>query len=245
MTQSTFGSRPAPAYPPPLPPFNADVGGRDPIEHALRTQQAVHQNYTDWRAAHAPGIDPNILKDNAGMYQVSEGALALGPALDGAKAHADAAKGKVDSAVKGQRVDTSDVAAQLAADRYWQRALRTLDAITGAPKVAAAAQDLIANADDSQIPVLAEELEPYLASRNVPTGWLAGALAGRVDGLEDAQADATLAARQVAVLAHNDAGLRNSFVADTNPPVLLDPFADAITGTPYTNGEPFSPTDAE
>ncbi|OBI90966.1 hypothetical protein A9X00_18240 [Mycobacterium sp. 1245805.9] len=171
--------------------------------------------------------------------------MALGPALDAAKAHADAAGAKVDGAVKGQRVDTSDVAAQLAADRFWRRAERTLESITGAPKLAQAAQDLIANANDAQIPVLAEELGPYLASRNVPTGWLSNALAARVPGLSDAQADATLLARQYAVLAQNHANLTKAFAADTNPPPLLDPYSEAITSVPYDNGEPFNPTDAE
>ena len=43
-------------------------------------------------------------------------------AMRGVLDDADAAKARVDSLIKGQKVDTSDVAAQLAADRYWRRA---------------------------------------------------------------------------------------------------------------------------
>jgi hypothetical protein len=41
-----------------------------------------------------------------------------------------------------------DVASQIAAQRFWRRTQTTLDAIRDPAKVAAAAQDLVANADD-------------------------------------------------------------------------------------------------
>ena len=235
--------RPArPAYPPPIPSGFIDPGGKNPAERALRTQAAVHKQYSDWRAAHSKDIDPDILKSNAGAFSVSDAALALPPVLGDVKADADAAKAKVDDLVSGQKVDASDVAAQLAADRYWRRAERTLDSIKDTPKLVAAAQDLIANADDAQVPVLAEELSTYLASRNVPTGWLTDALSSRIPGLSDAQADSILKARQAAILAENHARLTNAMAKDLNPAPLLDPYA--VDATPYTNGEPTDPRNA-
>jgi hypothetical protein len=51
-----------------------------------------------------------------------------------------------------------------------------LDAIKDTPKLLAAAQNLITNADDAAVPVIAEELLDYLAARNVPAGWLPAAV---------------------------------------------------------------------
>ena len=79
MTQAIPGTAPARrAYPPPLPVGFVDPGGVTPVDHALRTQQSVTDNYyMPWRAAHPEGIDPQILKDNAGVFAVSDAALAL------------------------------------------------------------------------------------------------------------------------------------------------------------------------
>ena len=215
--------RPArPAYPPPIPSGFIGPGGKTPVERALRTQQAVADQYTAWRAAHSPNIHPDVLKDNAGAFQVSDAALALQPALDAVKADANAAQAKVSDLVKGQKVDASDVAAQLAADRFWRRTERTLDSIKDGPKVVAAAQELIKSADDSQITTLAEEVGSYLASRGIPTNWLPTALASKVPGLDDAQAEATLKAKQLAVLAQNHAGLTRAIANDNPPPPLYN-----------------------
>jgi hypothetical protein len=56
-------------------------------------------------------------------------------------------------------------------------------------------QELIRSAPDGQIANLADELPDYLASRGVPSDWLPNALASRVPGLDDAQAEATLKAK--------------------------------------------------
>jgi hypothetical protein len=129
---------------------------------------------------------------------------------------------KANDLVSGTRVG-DDVASQIAAQRWWSRAQRTLDSIKDPAKVAAAARGLVANADDKAVPVIAEELSDYLATRNIPTGWLPDALADRVPGLADAQADATLKARQYAVLAQNHAALKNAIEKDLAAPPLLDP----------------------
>lgn len=72
-------------------------------------------------------------------------------------------------------------------------------------------QALIASATDSQIPVLSEELDSYLSSRGLPTAWLPQALSTRIPGLSDATADATLKARQLAIVQHNNGALTHSF----------------------------------
>jgi hypothetical protein len=235
------GTRPSrPAYPPPIPGFNADVGGQTPVEHAYRTQQAVAQQYSDWRAAHSPNIAPEVRRDNAGAFSISDASLALKPALDAVKADADAAQGKVDDLVKGQKVG-NDVEARPAAQAFWHRKERVLDSVSDKGKLVGAVQDLIRSAPDEQVANLAEELPDYLASRGVPSDWLAGALGQRVPGLDDAQAEATLKAKQHAVLAANHASLTKAIANDNPPPTLLDPYSAAITSKPYTNGEAYSP----
>jgi hypothetical protein len=219
-----------PAYPPPVPSGFIDRGGRTPVERVHRTQQAVAKAYSDWRAAHSRDIYPETLRDNAGAFQVSDAALALPDVLAAVKTDADEATAKVNHLIKNHRVG-ADVANQIAAQRYWDRSRRTLDSITNGAKAVAAAQDLVANADDDQVPVLAEELSDYMAQRGLPARWLPGALAARVPGLSEAQADATLKARQHAVLLANDQKLRRAIASDTDAPPLLDPAQ--VSAQPY------------
>jgi hypothetical protein len=61
-----------------------------------------------------------------------------------------------------------------------------------------------------------------------------------VPGLSDAQADAITKARQHAVLLQNHQNLTKAFEKDLAAPPLLDPAK--VTADPYTNGEPFDPT---
>jgi hypothetical protein len=164
-----------------------------------------------------------VLKDNAGAFSVSDAALALVPALDAVKTDAQAAADKVDELV-GSHTVGDDVASRLAAQSYWHRKERVLDSVKDTPKLVAAVENLIRSATDDQVRVLSDELPDYLVSRNVPAGWLPTALASRVPGLADAQAEATLKARQVAVLQQNHAGLTNAIEKDTSVPPLLDPY---------------------
>jgi hypothetical protein len=229
-------------YPPLLPPLDpSTVGGQDATDRAARLQRVARQQYIDWRNSFSPNVSGGDRRDSANLFKISDAAASLKPALDEVAAERDAAQAAVDAAVKGQKVDSTDVAAQLAADRYWRRTERTLDSIKDVPKLASAAGDLVAHASDSELPVLVEELGPYLAIRNIPTEWLNEALAQRVPGLDDLRDDATLNAKHYAVLAQNHAGLVKAFSAGTLPPPLVDPYLPSITAKPYDNGEPWTP----
>jgi hypothetical protein len=222
------------AYPPPVPVGTPhDPGGQDAATRALRRQRQVADLYSRWRAAHSPDINPDILKDNAGAFSVSDAALTLPGALDGVKADADAADQKVNDLLRSSRVG-DDTASQLAAQRYWDRAQRTLDSQKDGAKVVAAARDLIENASAADVPVLSEELSSYLATRSLPTDWLSGALANKIPGLADATADATLKARQLAVIAANHQKLQRAMQSDTDVPALIDP--GTMNSTPYSDG---------
>jgi hypothetical protein len=193
----------------------------------------VADSYSRWRAAHSPDIDPDVLQSNCGSFAVSDPALQLSDVLDPVKQDTANASQKVNDLIGNTRVG-DDVGSQIAAQRFWARAQRTLDATKDAPKAVAAAQELINSASDAETPVLAEELSSYLASRSLPTDWLSGAVASKIPGLSDAAADSTLKARQLAVLQRNHSALTNAFAKDTAAPQLLDP--STMTSEPYTGG---------
>jgi hypothetical protein len=218
----------------PAPPSGVmpDPGGQTAAERVHRIQQQAATVYTNWRNSFPQGIDPQELKDSAGMFSVSDTALALPEALASVKADSDAATAHVSHLLNSQRVG-DDTGAQIAAQRYWVRAQRTLEAQKDPAKAVAAARNLIDSASAAQIPVLAEELSSYLASRGVPTGWLAGAMAASIPGLPEASSAATVAARQYAILAKNHHSLTNSFAKDVGAPPLLDPAI--ATATPYSD----------
>lgn len=225
-----------PVFPGPFDPNG--VGGKDAPEHLHRLQHAVRGDNIGWRGSQPAGISGEDRRDSAGWYAASDGAVSLKPALDAVNADVAAAQAKVDAAVAGQRVDRTDVAAQLSADRFWRRTERQLDAIKDSLKLATAAHDLVANAPDAELPVISEELESYLQSRNIPTDWLNTAIAQRIPGLDELRADAALKAKRRDVLAANNAALLKAFNNGTPPPELVDPYAAVTSAKPYSNGEP-------
>ena len=220
-----------PLFPPEVPRGSVpDPGGKTPAEHAYRTQRAVADAYTQWREAHSPDIAPEVAKRNAGAFGVSDAALQLPDVLKAVKQNADDASKQVNEILRGARVSDDNVD-QVKAQRYWARTQRTLDAIKDPAKLIVKAQEFIANADGSDVPVLAEELSEYCTSRGVPAGWIPAALAGKVPGLADAQAAAILASRQHAILLQNHNLLRNAMAKDVASPPLQDP--SLVNSEPY------------
>jgi hypothetical protein len=237
MTSSALpGTFTRPQFPPPVPVGFLDPGGTDPVTHALRVQKAVHDSYSQWRAAHSPDISPDVLKDTAGAFQVSDAALALPDALAESKAAADEAAQKLTDLVDRVRPG-DDVSSQLAAHAYWHRKERVLDSVKDGAKLMDAVRSLIASASPSEVAVLNTELPDFLLSRGVrSTDWLQSEIASRLPGFAEASAAKTLAARQHSVIAQNHAAPTNAIQKDLNPPPLYTPFSQAITSDPYTGG---------
>jgi hypothetical protein len=177
-----------------------------------------------------------VLKDNAGMFAISDAALALPDALAESKAAADDAAQKLSDLVDGVR-PADDVSSQLAAQAYWGRKSHVIDSVKDSAKLMDSVCSLIASASPSEIAVLNTELPDYLLSRGVrSTDWLQGAIADRVPGFKEASEAKTLAARCHSVIAQNHAALVNSFQKDLAPPPLYTPFSQAITSEPYDGG---------
>lgn len=62
---------------------------------------------------------------------------------------------------------------------------------------------------------------------------LPAALASRIPGLADVQADSIIKARQYAILAQNSNSLSNAMTKDVAAPVLLNPMN--VDATPYSD----------
>lgn len=115
-SQSAGRASPRRVFPPPVPRGTpVDPGGADSATRAFRRQQQVSDLYSRWRADHSPDIDPDVLKDNAGAFSVSDAALTLPDALAAVKDDAESATKRANDLIKGNRVDNSNVASQLAA----------------------------------------------------------------------------------------------------------------------------------
>jgi hypothetical protein len=237
---NTPGTAPAQRrFPPEVPQDWVDPGGNTPVDHCWRVQNKFADGYQGFRDAHSRDIDPAILKDaNASRYQISNAALALGPALAAVKTQVDQAHQNLADAVAGLTVPDGQ---HDAARRIWERSRHQLDAADGIPTKVAVAQNLIANATGLELGTLQEELRAYFAALKLPGGkpvpmdWLVPALSARIDGQDDAKAQAALLAKQHTVLVHNDGALRRSVASNTAPPQLLDP--SRVDAAPYTNGQ--------
>jgi hypothetical protein len=224
--------RPAHRVHVPAPPSRQlpDTGGRDNVEHAYRRQKQVADAYTRYRNSIPKGVDPNELRDNAGIFGMTDGARSLQPALDAVQADADAATRRVADTIKSAKVP-DDQAIQ--AQRIWARAQKRLDAAKGPAQKASVAQDLISGADGLTLGTLQEELPDYLESERAPTGWLPAAFAARIPDAADAVADATKLAKAHAILQRNHQALTRAIAKDVDAPPLLDPtLVDAV---PYVN----------
>jgi hypothetical protein len=181
--------------------------------------------------AHSPDIEPDVLKNNAGAFSVSDAALTLPGALAAAKSDADAASKRVAEAVKSAKVPDDQ---HQGAACIWARAQRRLDSAKGVSEKAGVAQDLISGAEGLALGTLQEELPEYLASEGVPTDWLDNAFAARIPDAAAALAEANRLAKAHAILAHNHSSLTRAIDRDLAAPQLLDPTQAAAE--PYTGG---------
>lgn len=112
------------------------------------------------------------------------------------------------SQVRGAMTTTGhDAASELRDTRTWNRTRRTLDAKDNGAVVSAVA-DVFRHARPSELPVLAEEVTPYLESRGVPTEFVDDLIAQADPEYAAACADVRLAEKQHAVCRWNAEKLR-------------------------------------
>jgi hypothetical protein len=208
----------------PLP----DPGGADSVMRAFRRQLQVAQAYHDYRNSIPAGVDPDELKDAAGVFAYTDPALQLQPALDAVREDSKAATKDVAEAVKSAVVGDDQHGA---ATRIWARVKDRLDRAKTVSDKVAVAQDLIAHADGLELATLRDELPFYLttearnAGAQLPsvTDWIESAVAGRIPAASAAVAKAATLAKQHDVLLANHLKLRRAMEHDVAVPELLDP----------------------
>jgi len=102
-----------------------------------------------------------------------------------------------------------DVAGELRASRYWNRAARTLDAADPG-RLTTAARNLVVGADRAELGTLLQELSPYLSSRKAPTDWIDDAVADKIPEYADASKKLVKARQSATIVESNARALRNA-----------------------------------
>ncbi|MGO9154647.1 hypothetical protein [Mycobacterium sp.] len=224
-----------PPLPTTLPP---DPGGSTPDERHHRKLLQAARMYTDHRASISRDVDPAELRDAAGSFATTLVFQQLAPALAEVQQHAADAQANVAKLLKGSRVPEDDAAAQLAAAAFWRRSSAQLDAAKNPLQIASVAQELINSAETPvEIACLTKELPGYLKARQVPSGWLPGALAAKVTGGSEAQAEADRAAKGLAVATRNHQAVVRAVTQNTDIGPLVSPsVADSGPYTDYYSG---------
>lgn len=222
-----------PSFPPPVP--TAEVPEADaalpPAQRAHALQTAAAQQYSQWRAAHSPDIEPDVLKANAGAFAAAPVITKQLPAaLSAVAADADQAQQRVRDTLNSATVKPEDEAR---ASRVWARAVRLLDSKSSPPEVSSAARQLVEEAGPADVAVLREELPSYLESRQAPSDWLDTALAQKIPGAADAVAESNLKAKQLAAVRSNHDRIVHAVKADVDPPYLVDP--STVSAEDYVN----------
>jgi hypothetical protein len=120
-----------------------------------------------------------------------------------------------------------DIAGELRAGRAWGRLKGTLDAAPNA-QVVGVAHQLIREADTDELGVLSSELRSYLRAHNLPSDWLAGALAQAAPALRDAMERAHRAAKAQVLAESNSRALHRAMdearrTGAFRAPRLVDP----------------------
>lgn len=116
-----------------------------------------------------------------------------------------------------------DTASELRSGRAWDRTRRTLDAKSDGAVVSAVA-DAFRHARPGELPVLAEEVTPYLESRGVPTEFVDDLIAQADPEYAAACADVRLAEKQYAVCKWNADKVRKEIHGGYQSEVgLVDP----------------------
>jgi hypothetical protein len=127
----------------------------------------------------------------------------LDRAVDMVTAVRDEAQATVDS-VRAALIPQRDMAGELRAQRDWARQQRLLDSAGNESRRVAMAQEMVRETTDpAQFATLIEEVQPYLASYGLPTGWLDGEIAQRVPALREAKRDLAQADKALTVTRFN------------------------------------------
>jgi hypothetical protein len=228
-------------YTPPIPP--------EPFAPPCVTAHAVTTEGTTLEQAHAAMLHakktfqkhvantqadahlytPEGIAEQIALFKNTAAAKAVDRAVDSVRARRDQAQAQVDK-LRKDLSPAGDTAAELRATRYWNRTKAILDA---SKNTHGTAQELIKNADRTELGTLLEELGPYLTARNITSEWIHTVVAQAVPEYGTATKQLKKAAAAVLLTESNARTLRRAF--DTGQPnaVLADPYSNTINKNQY------------
>ena len=161
------------------------------------------------------GIDRNSLTDEGLLAVVADAAERPTATIAAAeRAAQDLARSTADriESIHNGLSSRADLAAEMRAGRTWERLRRILDG-TPPNRVTGMAHQLVGNADPAELGVLAEELGPYLKSRQLPADWLTTALTDVSPELKQAAERAAKAVKAQQIVEANARSLRKAMTA--------------------------------
>jgi hypothetical protein len=165
---------------------------------------------------------PEGLRSQLASFADPEDARRVDAAEQAAIDYEKAADAKVAEARKAISPRNRDNAAEVRAQRDWDRHRRVFDAEEGG-KLAATAQQAIDRADAEELGTLATELPMYLKSRGLRIDWVEPALAQANPALGAAQRELAEATRARTIVSYNAAALRTGIAKGHAVRTLVDP----------------------
>jgi hypothetical protein len=122
-------------------------------------QKHVDQTNQDQHRYSAQGYNEQIA-----AFKGTDAARAVDTAIADVRSRRDQAQADANR-IRGALIQPGDAAQESRNSRFWQRTLRTLDSVTRPLDLTAFIDEVLANASQSELGVLLEELGPYVKSR--------------------------------------------------------------------------------
>jgi hypothetical protein len=226
-SHSSQSERQAPPSRPTPPPASAPATGPtampelDDADLAIATcanEFARHVSNLQTRGLTQAGVQEAIARfGNSPEATAMDQAVAR---LDGAAA--DAQK-KLNDALGAVSTNDDSAAQQTRNSRVWDRAHAGLEIAAKNGRLVEAVTKLMQSAAPADLPVLKEELGPFLEQRKIPSKFLNAFMTQRVPAVSDAQRQADLAKTAAQIMTANRDLVRKSIATTPSPEAFRRP----------------------
>lgn len=161
---------------------------------------------------------PDGFRSQITRFGDTDAARAVDKAVEQVRARREQAQNELDK-IRADLTPDGDTAAELRANRYWNRTKAVLDTLDSG-HLLRSAQDLVAKAGTAELGTLLQELGPYFASRGKTTEWIEPTVAQVVPEFGRAREQLTKADQALQVTEFNAKALRRG-VHEGRPPTAL------------------------
>jgi hypothetical protein len=223
-SQSERQSPPSRPIPPPVPAPVAGPTGMHELDDAdlaitaCANEFARHVSNLETRSLTQAGVQEAIAR-----FGNSPEAVALDQAVDRLDGAAADAQKKLDDALGAVNTGDDSAAQQTRNSRVWDRERAGLEMAAKNGRLINAVTDLMQRAAPADLPVLKEELGPFLEQRKLPSNILDKLAAQRVPAVSDAQRQATITAKAALVMKANRDMVRKSIATTPSPEAFRRP----------------------